>query len=530
LKQRAPKSGSNESDILGPISGRGLPFFDLMEYELDPESPWETVNAAIVWNLRRKFEFPDCPKRCGFAECPNRNQLERGSIRAATFTYVPEGVTPQKIRIHIQRWFWKGDPAVEVEPALPHPGISAEHRMTIAAIEFAETELKAGVPPKSIAQKLGVVRSTVYLLKSKFVSKSRTAAEGASAAFILCLDPEAECLQFDDVQLGDVYYTLILELSPKKSFVGLVPGRSGEAVIPALTAIFALCRISRATTDFGDYVPILKTVKPDLMITGDKWHFTERLKKVLAEIAKAAAADLAPEKADLIRERLIASAMRIADRVVRKERVKRIAASGIADLFEENIDLFRTTYRNLSGEKQAELAFWLRQIPAIKEPHKLLQRMYWLFNQRHLSVTAARQRFWKAVYLFQQNAPEAYELAAFMFEERYQEILAYFDTRETNARAESLIHQIRIMLSVSGGLGYGELVRRLIQKYGNGSPQHYFSAKWEPLGTASGPTIVACRGEDSRSPDSRQGKHAPRKHPLEPTPPGMPSQGTLNLE
>lgn len=532
MRQRSAKSGSNGSGDLAPISKYGLPSFDLSEYELDPEEePYEVVGDAIVWNLRRRFEFPGCPKHCRYTNCPNRDKLERGGFRKATFRHVRDGLNRQKIKITIQRWFWTGAPVFEVHPTLPHPGISANHRMTIAAVEFAESELKEGVSPKKIAKDLGVALSTIYVIESELEAKSQPVTENVPVTFMLSIDPEMECIQLDEFKWGEVYYTLILGVSPrKKTFVGIVPGRSGENVIPALKAIFARSKVWRATADFGDYVPILKQAKPDIVITGDKWHFSEKLKEVLADIGKAAAGTLKEEASDLIRKHLIAQASQIADRELRRKATKEISTSTMVSLFEKNINLFRTTHRKLDSERRKDVDFWLGKIPALKEPYKMLQRMYWLRNQEHLSVAEARKRFWKALFLLKVNAPQAYESAVFFFEERWEEVLAYFETRETNARAESLIRRIRIMLSVSGGLTPAELVRRMILKYANGSPAYYFSEKWEPL-TARSELLpdLACK-EDSRICGSRHGKHASKNQLVEADPANQPSQYNLPLE
>ena len=52
-------------------------------------------------------------------------------------------------------------------------------------------------------------------------------------------------------------YTLLFDAT-HNSFIGLVPGKSENAIGPALDAIRARCTIVSVTMDFGEYIPIVK--------------------------------------------------------------------------------------------------------------------------------------------------------------------------------------------------------------------------------------------------------------------------------
>ena len=244
---QARKSRSNNGSPLAPLSGRSLPLFDLAEYELDPKNPLTVENGCFVWNVNRVLEPDHCPADCAKTDCPNRDKLHTNGTRKATPTHVSQARVPQKIRINVWRWFTTcGLKEREVFPSLPHPGVSPTHDMTTAAVDWVVEQLAECESPKEIAKDFRgtVSEANIYRIKDEFIPKPLWPVT-------LCINPAMRCFRIDDLQIGETYYTLLLDAT-HNSFIGLIKGRSAEEVGPALEAIRARCTILRATIDFGD--------------------------------------------------------------------------------------------------------------------------------------------------------------------------------------------------------------------------------------------------------------------------------------
>ncbi len=496
-----------------------IPLFDMAGYKCkDKKRPFVQEDGKIIWEIKRIFEPNQCPTTCQKADCENRDKLvQPGTTRTPAFVHVPVGKVPQRIRITLERWFTDcGTECIEVSPSLPHPGIVAHHRMTEAALEFAVSELYAGVSPESIAARLGVGVGTIYNIKREYYPKPE------SPEVILCINEKMTSFEIDEIGIGKkenrITFTLIRDKT-HKSLVGLVKGTSKKAIGWVLGEIRARCNIVSATMDFGNYVPIVRACWPGIDLTGDKWHFSERIKEIVKETRERAAYILSDEEVECVREWLNASAGEIVDQDEQEKAKKRASEWSIPKVlgFEQN--LFRTTFKKLDKASRDRLQKWLEFLPDVKEPYRFLQKMYWLRNQTHLSPVEAKNRFWKSLYLFKVNAPKAYGTAKSFFKDRHEEILAYFDTREHNACAESFIRQVREMLIVSRGLVEHELIARLIREYGNDSPQYRFSPDGKPLTDKPYAPLVACRNAEPQPGPSRHGKHARKPYPLaDPTP------------
>ena len=285
----------------------------MTDYKLkEKKRPYVVEDGEIVWEVKRIFKPDQCPTTCQKANCPGRDKLNQpGTTRTPTYAHVPAGNSPQRIRIMLKRWFVDcGIERMEISPSLPHPGIAAHHRMTQAAVEFVIHELNAGISPQDIAARLGESTSTIYNIKREYFPKPEI------PVVILCINPKMTSIEIDEIGKGrkgnKTTFTLIRDKT-HKSYVGLIRGTSKKAIGWALAEIRARCNIVSATLDFGNYVPIVRAYWPDIELTGDKWHFSERIKEIVKEARERSAYALDDQQVESIRKWLNASAEEIVD-------------------------------------------------------------------------------------------------------------------------------------------------------------------------------------------------------------------------
>jgi len=522
----AKKSGLRPSSVTSVLSGLAIPFFDLSQYELDEKTPWQMEDGAIVWNLTRVVN--PCPDQCPFkSNCPTVSKIKCGSTDRADFPHLPVGNTPQILRITVQRPMLTAEPKdVEIPVSRPHPGIEANHRMSTGALEFAIEELEEGEKIAKIAERLRRSERFIASIKSEFIPE-------LPWPITLCINPKMTCFRIDEVYIGKKrrkkVYTLLLDAT-HNSFIGLVPGNASEAIGPALVAIRARCKIESATMDFGGYVPIVRSYFPGITITGDKFHLMQRLQGIMDYARKSATHALQAEDLESIRIWLNACAAEMDDKDGQKAILNQATTSKVATKLEEDLYDFKTYFKNLPHSKRKKIRGWLRQIPSLRVPYFFLQLMYRLLNKKKIPVEKAKGEFWEIVAFLRAKAPDAYEAAEFFFRTRQEEIEAYFETGDDNSRAEGFIRQLREMLIVSRGLRYQELVRRLIRKYGKGSPM---CQPGEPGGDEKREPMKACTSENQPN-ESRHGKHARKKYPVEDLDPepelSFDPQGDLSFE
>jgi len=375
---KSRKRGVNQSGPLGPL-GSAIPYFELTGYTLDQKRPWVIEDGAVVWNVTRLFA--PCPDTCPFIDrCPTPAQLTEGT-RTADFAHVNVGDTPQRVRITVPRWFLKTDTEmIELLPTLPHPGVAVGHRFTREALECVIRRL---LDPKEriekIAEDFGVDVRTIYRIKDESILMPPW-------PITLCINPAMTCFRVDEVYISKhgknrKAYTLLLGAT-HKSFIGLIPGTSREAIVPALAAIRARCNIVAATMDFGDYVPIVREEFPGIVIPADKFHLIQRLQVIMDSARKNAAHGINAGDLESLRIWLNNSAEQPVAHEQQKAQLKAMTTSGVAGKLETDLYLFKTTYAKLSALEQRRIKGWLKQIPALRVPYIFLQRMYLLFRPK----------------------------------------------------------------------------------------------------------------------------------------------------
>lgn len=437
---RAPRNHGNIQNRPPVPLGNTIPHFDGAAYTCDERKCSVMEDGEIVWPVTR--DFHPCSDSCQFIDsCPTRDQLKRGS-RIADFAHEPAGNTPQKVRITVPRWFLKSETeSIELDAPLPHPETAAGHRFTTEGLGFVIRQL---LDPRNsvehLARAVGKNVRTIYRIKQEFISMPPWPVT-------LCINPAMTCFRIDDVYIpkrgkNRKAYTLLLDAT-HNSFIGLIPGTSEEAIGPALAAIRARCNIVAATMDFGDYVPIVKRRFPGIKITGDKFHLIQRFQGVMDNARKNAAQAITDRDLESLQVWLGSAAEGAARKGQQKHLLKTMTTSGVATQLEKDLYLFKSRYKRLSKSEQVRIKGWLKQIPALRIPYIFLQRMYQLLNRKDTDPSQAKKIFWGIIELLKLKAHGEYQEAEPFFRGSRNEIEAYFDTRDTNSRAEAFIRQIR---------------------------------------------------------------------------------------
>jgi len=512
------KHGKNQNGALVPL-GNAIPYFGGAGYFYDRERSPVIENGAVVWPVTRDFD--PCPDGCRFmGSCLTHDQLRRGT-RTADFAHVNVGDTPQKIRITVPRWFLEHETEViELNVHLPHPGTAIGHRFTAEALEFVIRQLlDPNNSVEKIAESVGKDVRTIYRIKDEFIPMPPW-------PITLCINPTMTCFRIDEIYIPKRgkhrrAYTLLLDAT-HNSFIGLIPGTSEEAIGPTLAAIRARCNIVSATMDFGDYVPIVRRWFPGIKIIGDKFHLIQRLQEVMDNARKAAADGITARELESLQTWLGNPAAGSVGKQEQKPLLKTMTRTGVASGLEKDLYLFKSYYSRLSSPEQRRIKGWLKQIPALRVPYIFLQRMYLLLYRKDLTTDLATETFWEIVGLLELKAPDEFAQAEFFFRTHKDQIEAYFETHETNSRAEGFNRQIRDRLTISRGLGYQELIRQLIILYSKGAPMCPPGA---PETLENLPPFKACTDQHLQA-SLRHGKHARKSFPLEDPDP----QGDLDFD
>ena len=502
------KHGNHQNGAPVPLGDR-IPYFDGTCYTCDRYKSRVFEKGAFVWLVNR--EFHPCAEDCTFADtCPTRDQLKRDT-RSATFVHVNVADTPQKIRVTVPRLFLETQEGkkIELEVPDPYPGTAMGPRFTNEGLEYVQRQLlDPRIPVQRIADLAGTSRRTIDRIKAEFMPQ-------LPWEITLCIDPSMTCLRIDEIYIpkrgkNRKAYTLLFDGS-HSSFIGLIPGTSADDIGPALAAIRARCNIVAATMDFGEYVPTVKAWFPGIKITGDKFHLIQRFQEIMDGARKKADHAIKDTDLETLRTLINNPIGGTVSKEQLKKALKKIAKSGVTDDLEEDLYLFKTYIKRLTTPNQKKIRSWLKQMPALRAPYFFLQHMYQLLNREDILADKAAEEFWHRVGLLKLRAPDAYAKAEPFLRKNQDLIEAYFETHETNARAEAFNRQIRLILAFSRGLQYQELIRRLIILYSKGAPMCPLGA---PDELENVPPFLACTDQHLQA-SLRHGKHAPKLYPLE---------------
>lgn len=519
------------------FSGSSNPLL-LRALDLPPDAPYKvkepnSENQALVWPLKYKYEPVGCPADC-HKECPKRDVFERHGQREVDYVGLPSGSTPRIFRVRIRRWL---SACGEFVPPSPLPGMSGKHQLTVPALEYEVQEIKVGTPAKFLARTVGNGLSTVYRIKDEYFPKM---------PLHLRIDPTMESFGVDEVEIGDVFYTIFVD-NTNRRYIGMVRGTDEDSIAPAFLEIRAKCNIKRATADFSrGYIPLLRRYFASITVTGDKYHLIEKIKEFIDIVRRDQANRLTEAQANEIRDFLGYNEEEEPsdedEDAIEEEAEHRSAASTL----KADADLFKNIYAKFDKAKQERLKRWLEIVPEIKPHWVFLQRLYSLLSDPRIDSSMGYKRFCKVAYQFvdtqpvkekekdknrnrnkdnvegKNTSPKKFQypgLTNFM-RRQFDEIVAYFWTREDNSRAESMNSRIGQMIIDAHGLAPEEINRLMLERYGFNEVESR-----EPATDADNDS--ADKGGNKKS---RHGRHSRKKWPFKlPAKDDRPMQLPLDL-
>lgn len=489
-------SGSPDARLLRAF---GLPVD--APYSFLSEEPLDE-NGAEIWPMRYEYEPAECPKTCSKV-CAKRNHFTRNGCRTTDYVHLNTGSTPRFLRVEIRRWLAE---CAEAVPPAPLPGMAKGHLMTIPAQVHVVKELKAGTPVDFLARTLGTSESTIRRLKKEFMPCPELG---------LRIDPNMKSFKIDEIKIGGKYYTTFHDGTHRR-YMGMVRGMREKQIKAALIAIRETCHIERATADFSrGYIAILRRYFPGIVITGDKQHLLEKVKKFMSALRRVQEKVLTGEQAKAIREALGVRGLEEGrdlenrpgdderDEEVEEGIEKKATEWSPAGRLKRDARLFNAAYVKLDADQRKRIAMWLEIVPALKPHWFLLQRLYSLLNKgrgREKSCKRLRKILWQ----FEEAHPQQARTILGFFDRNWDAITAYFWTGETNAFAESMHSRMRKMIWLANGLAAEEVNRRM----------------WERYGVAAEASETAPRKEEDHK--TRHGLHRRKRWPLESSPSDRP--------
>lgn len=484
------------TDSPNPLSLRILGFTGREPYRFSSDKPRREF-GTLVWTLEYEYKPAGCPRDCPTVGCTGRNKPRCHSSRTVEFAHAPEGLIPRWLRVQIARWFTQC--GIELVPPLPLPGMLEGHRLTLPGKAFLIHALSAGTSVEQLAEIMALSASSIYRFRNQYIPLEPLG---------LCIDPRMKSFGIDEIRIGGVWYTVLVDNTHHR-FIALIRGTSESDIKDALIEIRTKCKIKRATMDFSrGYIAVVRKYFPRIEITGDKFHFVRRLREKLSGLLTAVVGDLAQPEI----ERLWAALQISPDQELDEdeageieEKAEKISSAG---LLKRERKLFLRKFIHLNQEERGAVRAWFDTIPrrqvltgaarlvalqharaqapaeqaakfslfakavneippptrmeVLREAHRLLQRLYWLMNQKTLSPEDSQQRLHKTLYQFvAATRPRGRGITKF-FGDHFAVISAYFETGETNAFSESFNRVVREILSASRRLSYEALNRKLV--------------------------------------------------------------------
>lgn len=495
------------------FSGSSNPLL-LRALGLPPDAPYKvkeetTKDGALVWPLTYRYEPVGCPTDCQ-NDCQKRDHFDKHGHRTVEYIGLPSGSTPRIFRVRIRRWL---SACGEFVPPSPLPGMSEKHQMTAGALDYEVQEIKAGTPAKFLARTVGNGLSTVYRIKAEYFPK---------VPLHLRIDPTMESFGIDEVEIGGVYYTIFVDNTYGR-FIGIVRGMDEDSIAAALLEIRSKCNIKRATADFSrGYISLLRRYFPDITVTADKYHLIERIKEFIDIVQRDQANRLTEAQANAIRDFLgYTEDDELSDEdedAIEEEAEQRSAKSTL----KADAALFKNIYTKFDEAEQERLKKWLDIVPEITPHWRFLQRVYALVSDKRVDPWKGYKRFCRILYKFLETQPMKkknkdndpdegknttpkellYPGLSNFLRRQFDEIVAYFWTREDNSRAESMNSRIRQIIIDSRGLAPEEVNRLMLERYG-----------WKERDSSEVAADADSAGKSGRK-KSRHGRHRRKKWPF----------------
>jgi hypothetical protein len=277
----------------------------------------------------------------------------------------------------------------------------------------------------------------------------------------------------------------------------------------------------------------LRRYFPGITITGDKYHLIEKVKKFIDTVRCDQANRLTEAQKKAIQDFLGLKEEELSDEdedAIEEAAEPRSAAGALR----ADADLFKNIYAKFDRASQQRLKMWLKIVPEIKPHWVFLQRLYTLLNDERVDASTGYNRFCKITYQFLDTQPAKdkttgaekekendngkdkvegkvtgpkkflYPGLGNFLRRQFDEIVAYFWTREDNSRAESMNSRVKQIIWDTRGLAPEEINRLMLERYGYQKPESEENA----------PVIDPNSSKKSRSAKSRHGRHRRKQWPF----------------